>query len=288
MKSRTLLNLILVLALLALASYAYWRPRTPDTRPTIQLSQLKREDVDRITVERQGSPTITLSRQGKDWQLTAPLTTLADPYQVDRLADIAAMTASQKLVGTDFPQYGLDPAPIKVTLNSEAFSFGKINDITNEQYLGYGGGIYLVPPFYGYGIPAGANTLLSRKLLAEGEVPVAFEFGSHRIVRNESGVWALEGKVPARLATPPSQDDFNRWADEWRNTSALNAEPATRAAAKSQSLTLRFSGGKSTTLSVLPSANEFQVFRADRKIQYRFGREVGQRLLDPSVVAEKK
>jgi Domain of unknown function (DUF4340) len=288
MKSRTLLNLGLVLALLALAVYAYWRPKTTDTRPTVKLSQLKREDVDRITVDRQGSPTLTLARQGKDWQLTAPLTTLADPYQVDRLADIAAMTASQKLPGTDLAQYDLDPATLKVTLNSEVFAFGRINDITNEQYLAYGGGIYLVPPFYGYGIPAGVNTLLSRKLLAEGEVPVTFEFGAYRIVRNESGVWAVEGKVPARLAIPPSQDDFNRWADEWRNTSALNAEPTKSAAAKSQPLILRFSGGKSTTLSVLPTANEFQVFRTDRKIQYRFGKEVGQRLLDPSVVAEKK
>jgi Domain of unknown function (DUF4340) len=288
MKSRTLLNLVLVLALLALASYAYWRPKTAETRPTIKLSQLKRDEVERITVERQGSPTLTLARQGKDWQLTAPHTTLADPYQVDRLADIVAMTASQKLPEADLAQYGLDPAPIKVTLNGEVFSFGKINDITNEQYLGFGGGIYLVPPFYGYGIPAGANTLLSRKLLAESEVPVAFEFGPHRIVRNESGVWAVEGKVPSRLATPPSQDDFNRWADEWRNTSALNADPASKAPVKSQPLTIRFSGGKSATLSVLPSANEFLVYRADRKIQYRFGREAGQRLLDPSVVAEKK
>ena len=229
-----------------------------------------------------------MARQGKDWQLTAPLNTIADPYQVDRLADIAALSASQKLPGTDLAQYGLDPAPVKVTLNGEVFSFGRVNDITNEQYLGYGEGIYLVPPFYGYGIPAGVSTLISRKLLAESEVPVAFEFGSHRIVRNESGVWAVEGKAPARLATPPSQDDFNRWADEWRNTSALNAKPASRAAANSQPLTLRFSGGKSATLSVLSSGNEFQVFRADRKIQYHFGKEVGQRLLDPGVVAEKK
>lgn len=285
MKSKVILNLVLVLALAALALYAYFRPKG-ESAPEIRLSQLKRDEIARITVEHRGSPTIQLEKRDGKWRLTAPLTTRADPNQVDRLADIAGATAKQKLPATELGRFDLDSPATRVTLNDQAFSFGRINDVTYEQYVAAGDGVYLIAPFFGYGIPTEATKLVSRKPLDDGEIPVAFDFGRYRFVRDDKGKWSAEGAFPRKKDTPLSQDDFNRWADEWGVTSALSAEPSRGGGARER-LVVRFRNGKAVTMEILQKQPEFLLVRTDENMQYRFGAEVGRRLLDPYVVAGK-
>ncbi|HKQ26433.1 MAG TPA: DUF4340 domain-containing protein [Burkholderiales bacterium] len=284
MKSKVLVNLVLVLLLTGLVLYAYFRPKErPD--PGVRLTQLKREEITRITVEGRGSRPIQLQKRDGVWRISAPLQTRADPIQVDRLTDIVTATAKHKLPPGDPGGYELDPPQLKLTLNDQAFAFGRINDVTNEQYVATGGQVYLVAPFHGYGIPIEITKLVSRKLLDDAEVPVAFDFGSYRIVRDDRGTWTIEGVYPAPRGKPPSQDDFNRWADEWRLTSSLGAKPS-RTRGKDR-LVVQFKGGKKVTMEIVQTKPEFLLVRDDEKMQYRFGSEVGKRLLDPRVVAEK-
>jgi hypothetical protein len=285
MKSKVLVNLVLVLLLTGLVLYAFIRPKEqPD--PGIRLTQLKRDEITRISVERRGSPTIQLQKRDGGWRISAPLQTRADPIQVDRLTDIATATAKHKLPPGDPGSYELDPPQVKLTLNDQSFAFGRINDVTYEQYVATAGAVYLVAPFYGYGIPTEVAKLASRKLLDDAEVPVAFDFGRYRIAKDDRGTWAIEGAYPAQQGKPLSQDDFNRWADEWRFTSSLGAEPRRSARAKDH-LVMQFKDGKKVPMEIVQKRPEFLLVRSDENMQYRFGIEVGRRLLDPHVVAEK-
>ena len=285
MKSKVLLNLVLVLLLTGLVLYALFRPKE-QSDPGIRLTQLKREDITRVTVERRGSPTIQLQKRDGGWRISAPLQTRADPIQVDRLTDIATATARHKLPPGDAGRYQLDPPQMKLTLNDEAFAFGRINDVTYEQYVATAGAVYLVAPFYGYGIPTEVTKLVSRKLLDDTEMPVAFDFRRYRIVRDDRGTWSITGAYPAQQGKALSQDDFNRWADEWRFTSSLGAEPRRRARGKDL-LVVQFKDGKKVTMEIMQKQPEFVLVRSDENMQYRFGAEVGRRLLDPQVVAGK-
>jgi hypothetical protein len=285
MKSKVLVNLVLVLLLTGLVLYAFFRPKEqPD--PGIRLTQIKRDDITRITVERRGSPTIQLEKRGAGWRISAPLQTRADPIQVERLADITTATAKHKLPPGDPGRYQLDPPQVRLTLNDQAFAFGRINDVTNEQYVATAGAIYLVAPFFGYGIPTEVGKLVSRKLLDDAEVPVAFDFGGYRIARDERGTWTIEGASPEQQGKALSQDDFNRWADEWRLTSSLGAEPR-RAARGGEHLVVHFRDGKKVAMEIVQKQPEFLLVRSDENMQYRLGAAVGRRLLDPHVVAEK-
>jgi len=285
MRSKVLVNLLLVLLLTGLALYALLRSKEPSDTG-IKLTQLKRDDVSRITLERRGSPTIQLEKREGRWRITAPLQTRAEPTQVDRLTDITMATAKHKLPPGDLPRYELDPPKLKLTLNDDTFAFGRINDVTNEQYVANAGALYLVAPFYGYGMPTEVNKLASRKLLDDSEVPVAFDFGRYRIVRDDRGNWTIEGSYPAQRGKVLSQDDYNRWADEWRITSSLGVE-SHRGARGKERLVVHFKNGKKVSLEILQKQPEFLLIRGDENMQYRFGAEVGRRLLDPHVVAEK-
>ena len=285
MKSKVLVNLVLVLLLTGLVLYAFFRPKE-QSDPGVRLTQLKRDDITRITVERRGSPAIQLQKRDGSWRISAPLQTRADPIQVERLTDIVTATAKHKLPPGDPGGYELDPPQVKLTLNDQAFAFGRINDVTYEQYVATAGAVYLVAPFHGHGVPVEITKLVSRKLLDDAEVPIAFDFGRYRIVKDDRGAWTVEGAYPAQLRNPPSQDDFNRWADEWRFTSSLGAEPRRGTRGKDR-LVVLFKGGKKADMEIVQRQPEFLLVRSDENMQYRFGAEVGRRLLDPRVVAEK-
>ena len=285
MKSKILLNLALIGALVALSLYAYFKP-WQDATPTIKLTQLKRDEVTRIAVEPRGAAAIKLEKHDGTWRIVAPLNAQADATQVDRLVDIVNANAKQKLANADLVQLDLSPPQVRVTLNDQAFGFGRVNDITYEQYVAAAGGVYLVPPLYGYGIPTDATKLLSRSLLDAGEVPVAFDFGRYRIVRDDKGNWAANGEFATAKEASLSQDDFNRWADEWRYTSALSVEPDQGSRAREQ-ISVRFKDGKAVTMRILQKEPDFQLVRSDNAMRYHFGVAVGHRLLDPRVVARK-
>ena len=285
MKSKILLNLTLIAALVALSLYAYFRP-WQQAAPSIKVTQLARNDITRISVEPRGGAAIKLEKHDGAWRIVAPLTAQADTTQVDRLLDIVNANAKQKLANADLNQFDLNPPLVRVTLNDQAIAFGRVNDITYEQYVANADGVYLVAPLYGYGIPTDVTKMLSRRLLDEGEVPVAFDFVHHRIARDNKGTWAACGEFAAAKDAPLSQDDFNRWADEWRYTSALSVEPDKSSHPREQ-VSVRFKSGKTVTMGIVQNEPDFQLVRSDNAMRYHFGVEVGQRLLDPRVVAKK-
>lgn len=283
MKAKIWINLALIAALVGLSLYVYFKP-WQSTPPALKLATFKRDDIDRISVEpRTGTP-YRLEKSAGEWRIVAPLQALADQTQVDRLLDIASAPAKQKLAHPDRSQLGLDPPQVRVTLNDRSFDFGRVNDITYEQYVAVAGEVYLVPPLYGSGIPLEAAKLLSRRLLAPQEIPVSFDFGRYRIVRDDKGVWSAAGQFATAPDKSLSQDDFNRWADEWRYTSALRVAPATGGNA-GERLIVRFKDGRNVTLRVLKKQPQFELVRDDNALRYSFGVDVGRRLLDPRVVA---
>lgn len=285
MKSKILLNLSLIAALVALSLYTYFKP-WQDAAPAIKLTQLKRDDIVRITVEPRGAAAIKLEKRDGAWRIVAPLNAQAEATQVDRLIDIVNANAKQKLANPDLVQLGLSPPQVSVILNDQAFAFGRVNDITYEQYVATADGVYLVPPLYGYDLPTDANKMLSRRLLEQGEVPVAFDFGRYRVVRDDKGTWAASGDFATAKEAPLSQDDFNRWADEWRYTSALSVEPDKGSRSRDE-ISVRFKDGKTVAMRILQKQPDFELVRNDNSMRYHFGMEVGRRLLDPRVVAKK-
>jgi hypothetical protein len=286
MKAKVILNLVLVLAVTAIALYAILQSKQkPD--PGTRISQLQRDAVSRIAIERKGAAPVRLERAGGGWRIVAPFTARADTGQVDRMLDVTAATARQKLPREGLARFALEPPALRVVLNDESIDFGQVNELTNEQYVATADAVYLVAPFYGYGIPPDAGKLASRKLLADDETPVAFDLGTRRVVRDDKGQWSMAGSWPAQPGSTPTQDEFNRWADEWRATYALAAEPATGGAGKGQRITVRFKDGRSVVMRADTSASGMSLVREDEKMRYQFGADAGRRLLDPRLSAAK-
>ncbi len=283
MKSHLLLNVALLAALVGLALYAYFRPAETDI-PEVRITQLGRDQISRVRIERHNAADAEMEKRGTTWHMLRPYQTRVQQIQIDRLLDISTATASEEVPNENLSSYGLDPAVLTVTLNDQSLTFGSINEITNEQYLGTDDRVYLVKTYFGYSIPGNSLKLVSRRLLGDDEAPVAFDFGDWQVLKEDNGAWSVRGEAAPNGAEELSGDTLNLWVAEWQLANSLSAVP-NDGPLQGERIVIRFANGRSATFQVQPPAPDVLFLRVGENMRYELGAEAGGRLLDPTRVA---
>ncbi|HET9701450.1 MAG TPA: DUF4340 domain-containing protein [Burkholderiales bacterium] len=275
MKPRLILNLVLFAAVVVLGAFAWLGGRQP-AAATYPVSALDPATVASVRIERPGEPPVALERRGGAWRMTSPLSARAEPIQVRRLLGFLAATSDQRLPARDLERFELDRPVARITADGETFSFGSMNPIAGGQYVQAADWVYLVDSRRTAEALVPASRLLSPRLLAEEELPVGFELGEVSL-RQTDGKWLLE---PAP-GTQVSQDDLNRWVQEWRLALAQRVAPLGAGAKPLSTLRVRLAGGTAVAIEVLAREPETVLARPDEKLEYRFPKVVGDRLLTP-------
>jgi Domain of unknown function (DUF4340) len=277
MRFAWIVNLVLIAAVAGLAAYAWQQGRHPE-EPTHKLSTLAAATATRIEVAFAEGAGYALEKRNGTWFLTAPITARADQTQVQRLLDLLSASSKDKLAATDLERFELTSPRLKVTIDGQAFAFGTTNPLTQDQYLATGDGVYLVSTYYASLIPTRAERMLTHRLFDDNERPVSFAFGG-MLVEQKDGKWSMTPE-PADESEKPSQDDLNRWADDWRYASSLltqgwDGEPG------SDTVEVKLADGKDIALAVVRKAPELVLARPDEKLQFQFSGEMSRRLLQP-------
>jgi hypothetical protein len=169
----------------------------------------------------------------------------------------------------------------RVTINQQVFSFGAANPISREQYVLTRDGIYMIDLRHGATLPGNVLQLVSKQLFATEEAPVAFEFKEFSLAQHD-GRWRL-----APPAADLSQDDINRWIDEWRLATALAVQPASDRKPLA-TVKVRLKGGDDITLSLLQREPHWVLARSDQKFEYQLPGAIAQRLLAPPAADNAK
>lgn len=274
MKSRILLNLALA-ALIAVLILLVWLKPKPMAPTEFKLSTLASASINRIAIERPGQPAIVLQKNFAGWRLSAPFQARAEGTAVGHLLEILAAASLQRFPATNLGRFQLDPPLLRLTLNDQEFSFGTQNTLTGEVYVATHGGVHLVAPSYLAHAMKMPADFAARALLTEEEKPAGFEFADLKLSQNSDGKWLTS---PARPNW--SQDDINRWMDEWRHASSLVTQPYDGTPPQ-ESFTLRLGDGKLIPCKILRREPELVLLREDEKLQYHFPAEIGKRLLRP-------
>ena len=272
MKNRQWLNAALLAAVAVLALFAYFKPHKGE--PEHRLSALKAADVRNIRIEIAGSPPLVLERTASDWRLAAPVAARADSFQTQRLLAILDATSKDRLPAAGLARFDLNEPYARVTIDQQTFSFGAVNQMSREQYVLTQDGVYLVPLRYGAALPKNALQLVNKQLFAADEAPVAFEFKEFSLAQQD-GKWVM-----APAAADMSQDDINRWIDEWRLATALAVHAADNRKPLA-TIKVRLAAGNDLTLAVLQREPELTLARSDQPFQYQFAGETAKRLLAP-------
>jgi hypothetical protein len=271
--------LALSIAVAALGWFVY-RHTPPEKAAAHALSTLKADAVDRISVERTGRPVVTLAKVDGSWRITAPVAAMAEPFQVQRMLALLAATSTLRLAPADLSRFELERPALTIVIGDQRFGFGMVNPVTREQYVATHDAVYAVEAQYASAVPANPASLIRRRLFDPRESPGGFQMRDFTVLR-VSNRWVLRPE-PADL----SQDDVNRWVDEWRQAAAVRAEPADRNKLIDQ-VDIDLDGGKRVMLGIVQRDPELVVRRLDENVQYYFAAGTARRLLSPPGTGRK-
>lgn len=270
MRQGWLLNIALLGVVATLGGFVWLTPAR-DEQAKQPLSTLQSRQARHLTLTRPGQPAITLERRDAQWQITAPLKARADEFQVLRMLTILEAQPTAQLPATDLARFDLQPPAARLIIDEVEYAFGGINTVTREQYVMRGDTVYVVGLRHGAALPANVAALVRRVLLAEQEQPVAIALPEFSLRQND-GRWTL---TPA---ADTSQDDLQRYIDQWRHASAAQAEPYdNRPSLAEIRITLR--DGAVLDLGVLQRTPQLVLWRRDTGLQYLFLEAAGRALL---------
>lgn len=269
-----LLNAALAIAVAALGAWVYFKPAKDAPADIAPLSALKSEEAVSVRIERPGAAPVLLEKLSGAWRMTAPFAARSDEQRTLRLLEILGARPVQAFAADDLARFELDRPQARLTIGQQVFSLGMVNSVTREQYLLTNGSVYAVDPRYAAALPANAAEMASHRLFGPGETPVRVELPAFTVEQRD-GKW-----VQLPQARDYSQDDFVRWADEWRNATALLVGPAVKGKVL-ETIRIQLKQGGALSLGVLAREPQLVLLRPDENLQYHFSPEIAQRLLSP-------
>ena len=270
MSYRLWVNLALALAVAALAWLVFFKT-APNDSAKHKLSTLTPSSINEITITLAQRPRVVLTKRAGNWFVTEPFAARADRTRVDSLLGLLSAESGQRFAAKDLARFELDRPLASVKIGTQEFWFGGVHPLSNQLYVLTQGAVYLISPVYFVDVAKQPTDYAAKQLLAETENPVAFEFATFKLTRTD-GKWQKE---PADAVL--SQDDANKFADEWRHAQALAvSQPRTFKA--TEQITLRLASGKSLALHAAQQEQEWVVLREDEKLAYHFTLDAARRL----------
>jgi hypothetical protein len=230
MSTRSLLNLGLLVATIALGLVAYFKPGVkPADVPVPIIAGRSPEQVSSIVVERVSRDPLRFSKRDGHWFLNAEDRELpAADFQVHALLRLLQTTASHHyLAGSlDLASLGLQPPQARVVMDDAKVSFGKTEALDQQRYVQVGKTVYLIDDQYQHLINANWPNFVSRQLLEGRGAITRIQLPDMTLAYTDEGHWQLD---PPR--TGVSADALQTFVENWQNATAL--------------LTRRFDGGES-------------------------------------------
>lgn len=272
-RTRWLINILLLAVVAALAAYALYGPPTHDTAHE-PIAQLAPSVVQRIAIEATGADAIELVREGDTWFVTRPVRARANVTQVERLLDLLAVRGRDRMPARDLENFDLDRPALRVQFDETVIAFGTVNPLTQDQYVSVGDAVYMIPGHHRSAVPDRVERVLTHALLRKDEKPVSFAFPGFSVERVD-GRWI---RRPEATGTPLSQDDFHRWVDEWRFASSLLTQRAS-GNANAESISIELEDGRTVRFGIVQKEPEFILRREDEQLTFYFPQDTRTRLL---------
>ncbi len=300
MKSRWILNIVMLAIVAGLVSFLYLRPdQTVSNKTMYAVSDLKLATITQLKVEFPAKAPVTFNKVDGYWQMEKPYHNRADQLSVQRILAVIAAESEVQFPGTDLAKYGLDNPQLKLIMTNDAgtelFTYGTYNSVTEQQYVAYNNHVYLLDGRYSEDARTQPIEMVDKNLLAPSEAKLVAGLDLAHLeqwqeaqlnVDLDNGQW----KTNVDNAKP-TQNDMNEWFEfSWRQNPALSVEVYTPNRQKTYpSLELKLSNGQRIHLDKMMESPELLLARPDEGLIYHFASDVGFTMLNPPInIQEEK
>lgn len=292
MKKRWILNVIMLALVAGLVTFLYLRPKEAvEEIASHEVSQLKLAGINTVKAEFPAKSPVIFEKVDGYWMMKAPYKQRADQLSVQRILSVIAAKSEYKFPTTDLGKYGLDNPLVRVTIahesDTEVFTYGAYNTVTNEQYVAYKEGVYLLSGGYSEAASTQPIEMVDKNILSPDEAKqiAGFDF-SHLEQWEEASlnVDIEDGQWKTNIAeAKPTQNDLNEWQEfSWKQNPAKSVETYTPDRNASYPyLMLKLSNGKKVRINKMMESPEMILARPDEGLTYHFNNDVGFSMLNP-------
>ena len=276
MRSRLLLNLVLLLVVIGLAIVVLNTSSEQDKNPITRLTDLSAEEVTRIELHRQNEQPVSLYREQDVWYMAEPYQLAANDYRVQALLRLLQTEyRSRHNIGDRDPaRYGLANPRSTVVFNDKLkIEFGNTEPLSKQRYLRIDDQLYLVSDTHYYHTVSPATGYLSYALLPPGKI-TALELPELQLSL-EQGQWHSDPPHEAHSA-----DDFTELVANWRSAQALRLEPYKQERLPNANIEVQLEGRESPVRFTLQEQDgQPGLLRQDARMRYVINDEIRQQLL---------
>ena len=290
MKSRWLVNVLLLALVLGIGVFLKFRPQQEVAKETAyEVSTLKLATFTKVSVEFPAKAPVAFEKVEGYWYLDKPYKARADQMLVMRILSLVAAKSTQKFQATDLTQFGLDQPKLKLKFDNEEFDFGTFNPVTSEQYVAYNGLVYLLPVSYAENAQSPVEEYLDKSPFKPDEQKKIIGFDFSHLEQWEEvrlNVDFVDGKWKASPEkAKPTQNEMNEWFDSyWRSVSVQRVEPYTPDRKTTYpSFEVKLNDGHKVHLDKIQESPELLLGRPDEGMIYHVPPDIGFTLLNPPI-----
>jgi len=271
--SRSLLNLVLVVAVTGLVLLAFYEPGIDVPPEPPPLMTMARESVTRLAVERLSQPTVRMEKRGGRWRVTEPFALPANAYRVGALLEILKTPSHEQLTVSDLERFSLAPPKASLSLNETRLDFGATESLSMRRYVRLGDTVHLITDRFFYHLVAGATNFVDYQLLGPEAAPVEITLPDRHLAL-EDGRWTLTPDDPEVGA-----DDLMRLVDAWRGAQAVDVKPV-ETNEDGQAVTVRLRAQKDSIRFLVTLGEDETIFaRPGAGVQYHLPKAPADALL---------
>lgn len=272
MRSRLLLNLVLLAAVVGLGLFFRFMPDEP-AEPAIAISEIDISDVQVIRLERDGRDPVELKRAEDNWRLVKPFAMDADNNRAEGLLMLAAIASQQRFAASDLnlARYGLEPARTVLDLDGHQFVIGDEHPMQPQRYVRYEDYVHLVPDTLQRELLAPATYYANGKLLPTDEPPVRIVLPNRTLTRVDSE-WQADPPLEHRSPNAVGNAWRTAYAMTVRQYEAANVDHYGEVIAE-------FEQAEPITLEIISPAPNVILARPALGVQYHLDSDQSVRLL---------
>jgi len=213
MRSKTILNLMLLGVIASLGVIAYLEPgKKPEVTET--LAKLDANQITEITLK--NKETIVFQKKEGVWRLSEPFPAPVNQIRINQLVDIAS---SQSLVHypikpDEYARFDLVNPLATLTLGGKTLNFGGVDPINLRRYVRIDDTLHLVNDDFFHHLNAIATDFVDKRLLPEGAKVNEISVPGVKVSLNDDGKWSDNN----------GKQDYAEWALIWATSRAIDVK----------------------------------------------------------------
>lgn len=222
MSSRAWLNVVILIAVVVLALFAFYQPSNHSEQTSQHaLTSLNKAEVNDIEIRRAGKTTVRLQKQHQHWYMHEPIKVPASPYRIDTLLELLQQKSLSRyhVEPANLAKYGLQPPKAELQFGHITLALGEVDPLRGRRYVLLADQVHLIHDNYEFVVNASVKTYVDAALLPQQSAIEDLRLPDMQI-RLQQGRW--------QISPPPaqsySQDDIQSLIDEWRYGQALAVE----------------------------------------------------------------